>query len=168
MTISQTKGTLTKGRTDGTAVPAGYVGEKITWTTPPVNRLAIGPNVTDYWSNAEITLTPGVWLIQSLIETVVHSNTTNNTYAYIRIWITDGGSSGENIISSMANTCFLQNPTGDASIDMTYPLHFSGYVNISTTTTYKIRFTTADISGTSYDLYNDGKDLSHFFAVRIA
>jgi len=50
-----------KGRTDGAAVTAGYVGESINFTRQTVT---VSSTVT-YYSNSTpvVTLTPGIWLI---------------------------------------------------------------------------------------------------------
>ena len=47
-----------KGRTDGVAVAAGYVGEVIENSSTTVNSLASTPQQV-----ATVTLTPGVWLV---------------------------------------------------------------------------------------------------------
>jgi len=47
-----------RGRTDGSAVPAGYVGEVIENSSTTVNSLASTPQQV-----ATVTLTPGVWLV---------------------------------------------------------------------------------------------------------
>ena len=52
-----------RGRTDGSAPAAGYVGEVLTFTTRAVTA------TTSYASNASAltTLTPGIWVIYSAI-----------------------------------------------------------------------------------------------------
>lgn len=146
---------------DGTAVPVGYVGEKITWISAP-STVALSISEAD-WTNASITFGAGVWLICANILTSATPNNVAGSNATAVVRITD---SSNNIIQTMDKQLFITTPTnGVAGIVTT--LSFSLIANVNGSTTYKIRAFKAEASATC-NLYNQAFARSEFFAVRIA
>jgi hypothetical protein len=158
--------TQVRGRTDGSAVPAGEVGETKTWTSAPANQ-ALTTTETD-WTNATFTLGSGVWLIVGKICMTYFSGTTAGNQGYATFRLTDGTN---NVVDNCIG--FMSSPYSSG----TYPGHirvqspFFTIQNVlpATTTTYKIRAYRFDNAGTgSADIENTGITRSTFFAIRIA
>jgi hypothetical protein len=150
------------GKTDGVPVAAGNVGEVITWASAPSTQV-LTTSVAD-WTNATIVLTPGVWQISANITVQVATGTTaaNNTTGVV--YVTDGSNT---VIQNMESGVAVTTPAA-ASTLVTSALGFSAVVNISTSTTYKIRGIRIDGAGTgSAQLRNQGASYSRFYAVRI-
>jgi len=155
------------GSTTGVAPAAGRVGEKITWTTAP-GAFSVTTSMSD-WSNAFITLNPGVWLIQASI----NANISTEPYAGYDvagvIRITD--SSG-NLVDTQQKSLNVR-AGGNQEQRTRVVVSFMSVVNVTATNTvYKIRAQRFDNIGSgSFSLINSsGVDsgYSHFFAVRIA
>jgi hypothetical protein len=155
-----------KASATGTAIPAGSVGEKVTWTTPPSLQ-----NVTTTesdWTNASITLTSGVWLVTANVFTVaqIASGQPAGAYAATRVKITD---SSNNVIQNQYKTLafFASSATTGIGGGETV-LPFSFVASVSTTTTYKIRVV-SDRSGggNSGVLKNAPSGYSEFYAIRL-
>jgi len=151
------------GKTDGVAIGAGFIGEKITWTTPP-GTLVLGTSEAD-WTNAFLTLTPGVWQIYASIVATYVTGTTANNAGYASVKITD---SSNVIVQEMDKNLYVITPAANSNqIITSIPLSF--VANVSVSTVYKIRASRTDLSGTgSGQLRNGSTERSHFFAVRIA
>jgi hypothetical protein len=151
------------GRTDGVAVPAGKVGEKITWTTPPSTQNTT-TSVAD-WTNANLVLTPGVWLVQASVTAGYTTGTTAGSSGYTRVLITD---TSNNIVQEMDKSASSQTAAA-ASSRITTALPFSFIANVSSNTTYKLRVAHVDSAGSGSGFVgNEGVLRSQFFAVRIA
>ena len=155
------------GKTDGVAVAAGYVGQTITWATPPTST---GGFTTEAdWTNATITLTAGVWIVYANISLgyAITSNA-NSDRGSVFIKITDSS----NVVVANQYKGFPVQQTANTSagtlvqfqtISCTFP------VAISASTTYKIRAIglVTQGTGTAYIRNEDGYR-SEFFAVRMA
>ena len=151
------------GRTDGVAVLAGKVGEKITWVTPPSTQNTT-TSIAD-WTNANIILTPGVWLVQASVTVGYTTGATAGSSGYTRALITD---TSNNIVQEMDKSVASQTAAA-ASSRITTALPFSFVANVSSNTTYKIRVAHVDSAGTGSGFAgNEGVLRSQFFAVRIA
>lgn len=149
---------------DGAAIPAGYVGEKITWASAPSTQVA----TTSYadWTNASITLTAGVWLVQANINCVVTSGTTVGNDAELQVRITD---SSNNVLQNLEKILRVKTPASAQMINAGC-LAFSGIFNYATSSNVlKIRLRLTDVNGTnSGAVYNSSTTYSEFFAIRIA
>jgi len=157
-------GVQLEGRTNGVAIEAGKVGEKITWVTPP----AANTNFTAEadWTNAYITLTPGVWLVIANVNAAYGSATTSDSYGAVGVKLT---TSANAIVENQDKTLLVGfgDGTRGATIKGTIPL--SCVVYPSSNTVYKLRGLKIDSSGTGVALlYNENNARSEFFAVRIA
>jgi hypothetical protein len=153
------------GRKNGSSVGAGYVGEKITWATPPGSTQSLTTSFAD-WTNAFITLNKGLYLIQANVAldytTGNVAGNQGNSYAQI----TDSSNS---VIQEMDKAIFF---TTSAAISARFLgfIPFSFVANVTTDgTIYKIRVKRTDVSGTgTATVYNVDSARSEFFAIRIA
>lgn len=156
-------GALIKGDTTGSAIAAGYVGEKITWASAPATQ-STTTSIAD-WTNASITLTAGVWLIQANICCVYITGLIAGDSGATLIRITDASN---NIVENMDK----QNAVRTAAASNTYcilSIPFSFVKSVNTSTTYKIRISHANSAGTGGGIvYNESNNKSEFFAIRIA
>lgn len=152
------------GIVTGTAIAAGYVGEKITWTTPPATTTTVTTTLTD-WANATFTLTPGAWMIYANITARVSSGAIAANESSVVLALTNASNT---VIQNQQKQITVSTPSaGSASIISVIPL--SCFENISTSTTYKLRWQRVDSAGTgSGTLYNTTSVFSDFYAVRIA
>jgi len=161
-TLASTPGQV-PGYTGGSAIPAGMIGETITWTTAPASQ-ATTTTLAD-WTNATFTLSAGVWMLYASIQASATCGTTLGDQTTARVVITDSG--GTTINNWDKRISVTQPSTGTARIFA--PIPFSGILNISASTTYKIMVQKQDIAGTgSGDVRFASSDYSQFFAVRIA
>ncbi|WP_141732420.1 hypothetical protein [Oligoflexus tunisiensis] len=154
------------GKNDGVPIEEGYVGQKITWETPPSTQ-SFGTSTSD-WANASITLTPGVWLVIANIGARVSTAAATGATSQINVSITDGL---DNIVQEQAKALYVYSPSA-AAADIISCLSFSFVANIpssSPSTTYKIRANKSESGGTaSASIYRNGANInSEFFAVRI-
>jgi hypothetical protein len=151
----------------GEALPSGAVGEKITWTTPPSNQLVT--TTESDWTNASITLSPGVWLVTANVFTKaeIAAGHSAGSYAATRIKITD---TTNNIVQNQHKTLAFVCPSATTAVGSVQTvLPFSFVASISTSTTYKIRAVSDRTGGgNSGTLYNVTDSYSEFYAVRIA
>ena len=157
------KSILSTPRTDGTAVPAGYIGEVVTWTTPPTTQ-SLTTTLTD-WTNAFITLNKGRWLINVQVSASYFSGTTTGADGGTEVQITNSSNS---IIQNMDNVFSGGKSTGQ-SIIARGTLSFSAVVDVSSDgTIYKIRARYFDNAGSGSGAVENGPDIrSRFFAVRL-
>ena len=145
------------GDVSGTAVPAGYVGQVITWAVAPIDQLATS-TLTD-WTNANLSLTTGSWII----------------YAGIQAFLIGQSVGGGNNLNVSLTT------TTNTVVQSIYPLttatigsSFGGYgtivapINVTVATVYKLRFNvlTTNNGGSGTISNSDGR--SYLYAVRIA
>lgn len=156
-----TQKALLQSAGDGTAVPAGYVGERITWITAP-SSFAPTTVETD-WTNAFITLTPGIWMVVANIEMGYGSNSGGSGNTQFKI--TD---SSNNLIQNMNKQVGGTVP-GTSGWAIYGVASGSFIANLSSTTTYKIRVFKVDGSGVgNSNVFNTSSAYSEFYAVRIA
>jgi len=142
---------------------SGYVGEKITWVTPPADTAGLTDSVAD-WANAYITLTTGRWLIIANVAVTVVTGATAGNYTFVRTLITD------------TNGTVIQNCTKQFMIETAAARVVSGYANIpfsivedvTATKVYKIRGRQIVAGAGVSQLLNSGSNNSEFFAMRIA
>jgi hypothetical protein len=154
-----------QGRTDGSAVASGYVGQKITWTTPPPSQQLVTTTETD-WTNSSITLTPGVWQIFASIQCVAQLAAAVGAEQAIYVKITDAGNV---VINNLDKSIYTKNVAASPGA-MQCVISMNDVVNISSSTTYKIRVLKYESGGSAQSyIYNVApSSFSHFYAVRIA
>jgi len=153
----------TPGRIDGVAIPAGVVGERKTWAIAPSNQ----NTTTSYadWTNADISLSPGVWQVFASITGYVSCAAVIGAASAVTVAITD---ISNNIVQEMEKQMQSQTRVA-ASIETVGCLSFSFVANVSTTTVYKLRVKRADGGGAGAGgLLNVADQRSNFYAVRIA
>lgn len=151
------------GTTTGAVPAATTVGEKITWATPPASQ-NIGTAVQD-WTNANIVLTPGVWLIQANIMTTYTTGAVAGNNGNTNVMITDAANS---IVQQM-DKLLVGYAAGAFAVLSETSLSFSFVASLSVTTTYKIRAQRNDSVGTgTASLQNGAAARSEFFGLRIA
>jgi hypothetical protein len=153
------------GLTTGAAIASGYIGERVTWITPPASQL-FGTTEAD-WTNAQIQLTAGTWLVIANIGVEIQCGSTSGNWSQNRVRITD---TSNNIVQNMQKSISVscQN-TGVAPFNRGV-LAYSFVANLNSSQTYKIRAARIDGigTGTSAYLVNSGDQFSEFFAIRIA
>lgn len=150
------------GRTDGATVPAGYPGEKITWTTPPGTQSAT--TTTTDWTNAFLTATPGTWLFFASIMATVATGSVALNASYIVVSITD---SSNNVVQEMEKLIYISTSAAN-SITSETSLAFSFPAYISANTIYKIRIQRVDANGVgTASAINTATQRSQFFGVRM-
>lgn len=157
-------GVSIQGRRNGSAITAGYVGERITWVTPPTTQTVTG--TTTDWTNAFITLTPGVWWVQANISATAQNGATANSVTQIAVQITNSS----NVVVQNQFKLIAAGSTAAATNLVSAVIPFSFVANISAlSTVYKIRLLKADqvSAGTGF-VDNSLGSYSEFFAVRIA
>lgn len=158
-----TPGNKIAGRTDGAAVAAGYIGEKITWASAPVTQ-ASTTTVAD-WTNANIVLTAGTWLVNASIMGLYATGANANDQGWIEAQITD---SSNTLVQEMVKQVYISAAAANSVITEGC-MSFSFVANLNTTTTYKIRMRHVNGAGTgSGNLRNAVNERSQFFGVRIA
>ena len=161
-TMSNIPGSV-PGYVGGTNISSGYIGEKITWATPPTTQTST-TTLSD-WTNAFITLTPGVWMVvANVVATVVTGTTAGNGTAN-KVSITD---SANTLINLWERRISVTTPAA-AACTLWGVIAFAGIVNISATTVYKLRIQLQNLVGTgSGDIRNATSDSSEFYAIRVA
>jgi hypothetical protein len=154
-----------QGRTDGSAVASGYIGQKITWTTPPPSQQLVTTTETDL-TNSSITLTPGIWQIFASIQCVAQVAPAVGAEQAIYLKITD---SANTVINNLDKSIYIKNVAA-APGAMQCVISMNDVVNISSSTTYKIRILKYESGGSAQSyIYNASpSSFSHFYAVRIA
>lgn len=153
------------GDVSGTAVPSGYVGEKITWTSAPTTQ-SLTTSFVD-WTNATFNLPAGVWQIVANvnIQMTTQSGAASDVEGHIQI--VDGV--GSLIELQRKRTRIIAINTVQVVDWKTLP--FSCIVRPTSATTYKIQARKQDNLATSTaSIMNGGSstDYSEFYAVRIA
>lgn len=156
-----TQKNLLQSAGDGTAVPSGYVGEVITWSTVPTTQTF---TTEADWTNAVITVPSGVWRLQAEIQ--VYSNKGSTVAGDCNTYVKITNSSNTVIENCSArHGVYINSATeliGTALISL------SAIVSVSSNTQYKIRAYKAGVSGSASELQNSGDIKSRFYAVRIA
>jgi len=146
----------------GSAVPAGYIGEKITWASAP-STAAITGTLAD-WSNATITLTAGTWLVVANITADAYTAATAGTYCQTNISITD---SSNNVVQNQDKSIAALTPA-NSNMRNLCTVAFSFVANLNASTTYKIRGVRSSATGNAGNFYNEAGYRSEFFGLRIA
>jgi len=149
-----------KGRTDGAAVTAGYVGEVISGT---VTSAAL---TTSYVSYASVALTPGAWRIAFEVSLQPATEATINSQVNASAQIFN--STDAVALAGTDRSAYVRNFTalGVYTIQVVVG---SVEVNISTAKTYQMRAKYTDVVGVNgTTLLNQTDFESRFYAVRIA
>jgi hypothetical protein len=152
------------GRTDGSAVPAGYVGEKIS-TTVSATFLTYP---TTQASVASLSLTAGVWMLYGGIS--IYTNALPSTGILAAGW-TIFNSTDSVAVTELP---YLHEFGGVNGNNTTKGLYPQGYVTISATKTIQLRITLSLSSGspTNGSIFcfasGAGAPGEFFYAVRIA
>lgn len=150
------------GRTDGVAVPAGYIGETIESAT--ITTTSIGTSETDI-TNASVTLSSGIWMVNFAAAVALVTGSTAGNESNVVLILTDAANTRIGGCDSQYN---LKNPAS-ASFFGGVTLSNSVVVRISTSVTYKLRAARNDFSGTgSASVYNSTDRRSKLYAIRIA
>lgn len=118
-----TQKSLLQSAGDGTAVPAGYVGEKRTATITAVN---VGSGAVDV---ATLSLSPGVWIVTCNISIGLGSGAGATRHVF------NCPANDDGLISSA--TSFAERATATATVRATAGV--VRYVNTSSTITYSIQ-----------------------------
>lgn len=156
-----TQKSLLQSAGDGTAVPSGYVGQVVTWSTAP-GTFTVLTTETD-WPNATFTLSPGVWLVAFHIQVDGRTPSGAGTEVGATVKVTNSSNvtQGELVCSSRA--------TNVSQLTISSILSQSAVLNVTTETTYKIRSYRYEVGGNGpYNLLNSDANRSKFYAVRIA
>jgi hypothetical protein len=153
-----------QGRTDGSAVASGYVGEVVEAIITTTNLTTSEADVT----GAILTLSAGIWEIKyyASINVTTGVSVNNTTQAVVKI--TDAAS---NTLARTSQVLYVKNTGtgGTFAADHVSTIAASKIVNISTSSTYKLRAFRSDLSGTgSASVNNSTSSTTAFFAVRIA
>jgi hypothetical protein len=149
------------GRTDGLAIPAGIIGEKITWVSAPSN-LSLTTSFQD-WTNAFITLTPGVWNVFANISVTVNTASAAGDTEFAQIVITDSS----NAIVQEMDRLFLVKTVAAVVNSAQGNLSFAYQISVSVNTVHKIRASKTDLTGVgSASILNSAGQRSQFFAIR--
>jgi len=154
-------GAAIKGDTSGSAIAAGYVGEKITWASAPSDQ-TITTTESD-WTNANIVLTSGVWLVVANIQVYAETAATSGSSQSAIVRITN---SSNTIIQNQDKLLYVKT-TANVTNGIQTTLPFSFIANLSAaSTTYKIRcYITSAGTGT---IANRSLQYSEFYGIRIA
>ncbi len=155
------------GDTSGTAVPANYIGEKITGasatTEGPINSSSLDVYV-DSSQAGTITLGAGVWNIQG----VLASGFINATGATVGLTGSIRTSSNAVVIEVF----LFRATTGVAGNNAWGGGVFGASVVLSSSTTYKLSYKATGLGGgaatTQYGINASGQPPSYIYAVRIA
>jgi len=151
-------GAAIKGDTSGTAIAAGYVGEKITWSSTPTSYTVTTSFAN--WPNANFTLTAGIWVVYLSVSYVMSCNASSDVAMDVQV--VDGSSS---IIAPLGLQARIANI---AATTMAGSLAAFTLENLSTSKSYTIQARYRNVAGTgSATLYN-GNPYTTMYGVRIA
>jgi hypothetical protein len=150
------------GDTSGTAVPSGFIGEKIeatiTQTIPSTSEADI--------TGASLPLTPGRWEIHYSVTAQINTGATASDASRVMVAITNASNThigkSERIIQAKTVAAVSNTILGCLSA--------SCVVDISADTTYKLRSRRTDVAGTGSAVIavSSGNYDCVFYAVRIA
>jgi len=157
-----------KGRTDGVAVPAGFVGERISSSTISQTSTVSANTFVDV-TGASLPLTKGNWLV-FFTGQLRHRNLSGATRNITgRLLLTDVAN---NPISG--GVCYMAEATLASGGDSTNNQSFTVNVNISADTTYKLRLECTDSNTNGAVLINTGTQafdafdcVPLFYAIRL-
>jgi hypothetical protein len=151
-----------QGRIDGAAVTAGYIGEVVeqsgdisyTCTTSEADV-----------TNSSIVLTPGVWMLCYSVSARYTTGTSSANSGFTQVVITN---SANTRINNSQRIVYGITRAAATYTNIT-SLACTTVVNISSSTTYKLRAKRVDENGTGTGSINNNSDNgSSFYAVRIA
>lgn len=154
------------GDTSGQTVPTGYIGQVIEPSSAITTTAATPVNTEVDVNNASIALTPGVWLIQYSVTAYYTTGATSGNGGYTVVCITN---SSNTHIGKSERMIYGITRAG-AAITAEGCLSASTVVNISASTTYKLRVKYIDNAGTGSGgiEVSSGTYDATFYAVRIA
>ena len=154
------------GRTSGVAVPAGQIGQIVTWTSTPSDQ-TVTTTETD-WTNAFISLPAGVWQINASIAVAVTTGSGTNVDCSNIVTLTDSSNVKIQDMARVLRTSWVSATAG--AVGQYGVLSMSCVVTPGSTTTYKLRVQRNDggVAGTA-TVFGTGPTLkSNLFATRIA
>ena len=128
-----------KGRTDGSAIAAGYVGEYIEFSTTTSNSLAtagITGIVNGSAIETGITLTPGVWDITGALNFLPAATTSVTIYEAFIGTATGNSTAGRDFNRNTAVMSLAANVNGGNNVILTVPTY---RVNLAASTTYYLK-----------------------------
>jgi hypothetical protein len=153
------------GLTTGATIASGYVGETITSTISSTVLSASGTEQDI--TGASISLTPGRWQVFYSIEYSYDTTATTATG--------DGGSvylkltKSDNTLVNKASSYAFHRTNGTNQTYYSTTLSKSVVIDVSSTTTYKLRMQYTDNAGTNAcTAAASGSDYNSLYAVRIA
>lgn len=155
---------LAPGAISGATIAAGYLGEKITWASAPSDQTFSTIGTTADWTNATITLTAGSWLLVANIAAYCTTGTGLANSSNFTLSITD---SGNTIIQNQRKTLYNITPAA-AAMTIGSSLAFAATLELSASTTYKIRGVINGNTGAVGQAFNSSNGQSEFFAIRKA
>jgi len=157
--VANTAGTPILGKTDGVAVGTGYVGQRITWATPPSGQTGYTNNSYADWTNATLVLPAGEWAVYANICTSVDTSGVDG----MTVQILDATNSNTLVAGMRKDVAFIP------GIGASY-IPFAFRTSLASSTTYKIQACLRHFSGTttSVGTYNDDRLFSEFYAIRTA
>jgi hypothetical protein len=150
-----------QGRVSGT-VTAGYIGEVVSQSGDMSYTLTT--SLADV-PNSTIALTPGVWMINYACSVRYTTGATSGNSGYGQVLIAD---SSNTVIGNSQR--IIQCITRAAATNQVVAnLAFTTVINISSSTSYKLRAQRVDEVGTGTGAINNNSiNYSNFYAVRIA
>ncbi len=149
----------------GSAVPAGYIGERKTWVTPPSSNNSVTTTESD-WTNASIDLGPGIWHVIANLSYLVGTSGSAESACSLVVKITD---SSNNVVQGMVRSLGISsNPASVMNVSPSTSMSFVANLSASSTV-YKIRVQKTETNGTGLArIYNNsGAQSSDFYAIRI-
>lgn len=155
--VANTLGTPILGKTDGVAVAAGYVGQRITWASPPSSQTGYANNSYADWTNANIVLTAGIWAVYANICASIDTTGSDG----MTIQILDATNSNT-LVPGMRKDIVVVPGIGNLFIPFVFE------TKITSSTTYKIQACLRHYSGTttSNGTFNEDRAFSEFYAIR--
>ena len=149
-----------RGRTDGSAVPAGEIGEVIRSTV--MTNTTISTSATDV-TGSSLPLTPGRWQIFYSIEGEIVTGSSNSDRTLGALAVYTSG----NVKLAQTDSRLAGKTPAATSLVLNGKLSGSSVVDLSAATTYKLQGTRIDLQGTGSLTVIVVPDQA-FYAVRIA
>jgi hypothetical protein len=158
-----TQKSLLQSAGDGTAVPAGYVGE-VVQANLTANQTLVSISDVDL-NGLSLSLGAGVWLISYSLSVDVTTTTANGHTNFAQTRITD---SSNNLVGNSIRCAYVKNSGSGTNADNICTLHAQEAVNISSQTTYKVRAKVGNLASAGTIQQDTTYGQSKFMAVRIA
>ena len=153
------------GNTTGSAIAAGYVGE--TQTASMNNTTLTGTTVETDVTGASITLGAGVWLVSYSVSLGLSAAASVGGESTLSVYLTD---SSNVKVSGLDRSIAMRSVSTNSNL-LIAPVSASTVLNLSSSTTYKLRGQISNASGTAVGgvIYTSTSQFQgNFFAVRIA